>query len=53
MTHFDENLFIKVDEEVPATMPLVTSSLGLKGLRNAFEEGSYSMRTTDLNTIIE
>jgi hypothetical protein len=27
--------------------------LGLKGLRNAFEEGSYTMRTTNLNTIIE
>ena len=46
-------MFTHVTEENPKTLPLVTSSLGLNGLRAAFEEGSYSMRTTCLDTIMK
>jgi len=34
-------------------MRMATSTLGLFSLKNAFHEGSYSVRTTDLETIME
>jgi hypothetical protein len=52
IVQYDDSLFTAVSEDKPKTMPLVTSSLGLQGLRSAFEEGSYTMRTTCLDTIM-
>jgi hypothetical protein len=49
---YDDQLMKKVEIGEDSTMRLAVSSLGLFSLKNAFHEGSYTIRTSCLDTIM-